>query len=98
MALQVANERMDIFIGIAGHELKTPLTSIKGNLQLVIRRLSNILNEGSGEGVVARSKLEPLPAMLDRAERHVNILTRLVKDLVDVSRVQAGKLELQLAS
>ena len=97
MALQVANERMDTFIGIAGHELKTPLTTIKGNLQLVIRRLNNILKEGSGEGVVARSKLEALPAMLDRAERHVNILTRLVRDLMEVSRIQAGRLELQLA-
>jgi signal transduction histidine kinase len=98
MALQVANERMDTFIGIAGHELKTPLTSIKGNLQLVIRRLNNIMKEGSGEGVVARSsKLEALPSMLDRAERHVNILIRLVRDLVEVSRIQTGKLELQMA-
>ena len=97
MALQVANESMDTFIGIAGHELKTPLTSIKGNLQLVMRRLNNILKEGSGEGVVARSRLEALPSMLDRAERHVNILIRLVRDLVEVSRIQTGKLELQMA-
>jgi signal transduction histidine kinase len=97
MALQVANERMDTFIGIAGHELKTPLTSIKGNLQLVIRRLNNILKEGQGEGVVTRSKLEALPSMLARAERHVNILVRLVSDLVEVSRIQTGKLELQMA-
>jgi signal transduction histidine kinase/PAS domain-containing protein len=97
MALQVANERMDTFIGIAGHELKTPLTSIKGNLQLVTRRLNNILKEGQGEGVVTRSKLEVLPSMLARAERHVNILVRLVSDLVEVSRIQTGKLELQMA-
>jgi len=35
--------------------------------------------------------------MLDRAERHVNILIRLVRDLVEVSRIQTGKLELQMA-
>ena len=97
MALQIARERMDTFIGIAGHELKTPLTAIKGNLQLVIRRLNNILKEGSGGDVVALSKLEAMPAMLERAERHVNMLTRLVRDLVEVSRIQAGKLELRLA-
>ncbi len=95
LALQVANERMDTFIGIAGHELKTPLTSIKGNLQLVIRRLNTILKEGSSEDLVPRSKLEALPSLLDRAERHMNILNRLVSDLVEVSRFQSGKLELQ---
>src|SRR5205807_9947988 len=95
--MQVANDRMGAVIGMAGHELKPPLTSIKGNLLRVMRRLNNMLKEGSGEGVVARSRLEALPSMLDRAERHVNILIRLVRDLVEVSRIQTGKLELQMA-
>lgn len=97
LALHVVNRRMDTFIGIASHELKTPLTTIKGNLQLARRRLNNALQERSSGNITAWSKLDEVPILLDRAERQVNVLSRLVSDLVDVSRIQADKLELHLA-
>jgi PAS domain S-box-containing protein len=43
-ALQ-ANQHMDTFLGMVGHELKTPLTAVKGNLQIVKRRLAAALRE-----------------------------------------------------
>jgi signal transduction histidine kinase len=74
------NARKDEFIGIAGHELRTPITTIKGYLQLL---------EGQAETGVARD-------FLSKALRQVNKLNRLVGDLLDVSRIQAGKLEYNL--
>ncbi|RFZ82033.1 PAS domain S-box protein [Mucilaginibacter terrenus] len=73
-------ERKDEFIGIASHELKTPLTSLKGYLQLI-----------SGY------KKDELPAIvknhLSKATVAVNKLQTLVSDLLDVSKIKAGKLE-----
>lgn len=65
----------DEFIGIASHELKTPLTSIKAYLQL----LERITKDVSQHGYVEKT--------LD----YVIKLERLVSDLLDVSKVRAGK-------
>jgi two-component system CheB/CheR fusion protein len=76
-------ERKDEFIGIASHELKTPLTSLKGYLQLV-----------------ASYKKEELPdtvkAYINKANIAINKLQHLVNDLLDVSKIQAGRLEYRL--
>ncbi|HEY0246062.1 MAG TPA: ATP-binding protein [Mucilaginibacter sp.] len=76
-------ERKDEFIGIASHELKTPLTSLKGYLQLI------------------SYKKESLPPVvkqyIDKATIALNKLQRLVNDLLDVSKIQAGKLEYAVA-
>ena len=94
MAAQEAARRMDEFIGVASHELRTPLTSIKGNLQLAQRRVNALLQEASASDESMQSKLSNIRMMLDRAERQVGIQNRLVSDLVDVSRIRTGKLEL----
>ena len=95
MAAQEAARRMDEFIGIASHELRTPLTSIKGNLQLARRRVNRLIHEVPTDDEPILHKLETIQTMLDRAERQVGIQNRLVSDLVDVSRIRTGKLELQ---
>jgi two-component system, OmpR family, phosphate regulon sensor histidine kinase PhoR len=73
-------ERKDEFIGIASHELKTPLTSLKGYLQLI-----------------ASYKKEELPVVvktyINKANIAINKLQHLVNDLLDVSKIQAGRLE-----
>ena len=45
LARQEAQRRMNEFVSIASHELKTPLTSIKGNIQLMGRRLKSNADE-----------------------------------------------------
>jgi len=76
-------ERKDEFIGIASHELKTPLTSLKGYLQLV-----------------ASYQKEELPdtvrTYINKANIAINKLQHLVNDLLDVSKIQAGRLEYKL--
>lgn len=73
-------DRKDEFIGIASHELKTPLTSLKGYLQLI-----------------ASYKKEELPPVIKqyigKAGVSINKLQSLINDLLDVSKIKAGRLE-----
>jgi signal transduction histidine kinase len=96
LALREASRRMDEFLGMAGHELRTPLTAISGNIQLALRQVKKSINEdGTYAGDLA-DKLELMRTLLDRAERQVRLQNRLVGDLVDISRIQANKIALNL--
>lgn len=70
--------RKDEFIGVASHELKTPLTSVKGYLQLL--------------GV--KEDQQPNKQFVQKALQNVNKLESLIKDLLDVSKIQSGQLQL----
>ncbi len=96
LALREANRRMDDFLSIASHELRTPLTAIKGNVQLAQRRLDKMIQQKDtgSDGIV--SKLNVVQDLLERAERQMRVQNRLVSDLLDVSRIQADKLEMRL--
>jgi PAS domain S-box-containing protein len=72
------------FIGIASHELKTPVTSIKGYVQV----LEQVLEEGSNKE--ALSLLKKMDGQIDR-------LTNLIKDLLDVTQIGEGILKLKKA-
>lgn len=99
LALREANRRMNEFLGIASHELKTPVTAIKLNLQLAERHLNTRypqIESPDDELTWVTQAMESARHVLGRSERGVNRLTRLVDDLVDVSRIQAGKLEMHL--
>ncbi len=97
LALREANRRMDEFLGIVSHELRTPLTTIKGNVQLARLRLRSGLREVPADCDMLRSTLEEIQTMLSRSERQVNVQNRMVSDLLDISRLEADKLELRLA-
>jgi PAS domain S-box-containing protein len=96
LALRETNQRMDEFLGIVSHELRTPLTTIKGNVQLARLRLRTSLKEVPANNDALRSMLEEMQMMLERAERQANVQNRMVSDLLDISRLQADKLELRL--
>jgi signal transduction histidine kinase len=73
----------DEFISIASHELNTPLTTLKLQLELLLRRAP--LPDGA-----------PAPARTaELLHRQVDRLTQLVGQLLDVSRIGAGRLELE---
>ena len=92
-ALREAKAQMETFLGVAGHELKNPLASMKLCLQVVERRIQHQARRKAGAVPEAERLLEPLA----QAERQEERLDRLVDDLLDVTRVQAGKLDLHLA-
>lgn len=71
----------DEFLSIAAHELKTPLTSVKGYAQLLRRR--------GLEGAQADRGLEVINRQCDR-------MNQLIEDLLDLSRVDLGRLCLRL--
>ncbi len=79
--LAEADRRKDDFLALLGHELRNPLAPIKTAVQVM--RLS-----GPDGGEAVRSGLEVI-------ERQVGHLTRLVDDLLDVSRIARGKVALR---
>lgn len=72
-------QQKDEFIGIASHELKTPVTSIKAYAQVL-------------EATFREKGYEKETAMLSRMGVQINRLTNLIGDLLDTTKIQAGKL------
>lgn len=70
----------DEFLGIVSHELKTPVTSIKAYIQVLQKRLAR---EGNTSVVSHLAKVD------DR----INKLTALIGDLLDVTKINGGKLQ-----
>lgn len=85
-----AEQQKDDFIGMAGHELRTPLTSIKAYVQLARRGLQRLAYPNVSEA----EKITKVDDLLERIEHHVQVQTRLISDLLDVSRITANNLEL----
>ena len=77
----------DEFLSIASHELKTPLTPIKLQLQGIQRLMRS--------DRLATLPPAQLAKMTDTANRQIDRLTHLVDNLLDVSRISAGKLQLR---
>ncbi len=93
IALRESNDRMNEFLGIASHELKTPITTIKGSTQLLERRLKKMLSLETATVEERMHLQKEAQDLLRRTNVQVNRLTRLINDLLDVSRIQAHKLE-----
>ncbi|HJT56857.1 MAG TPA: ATP-binding protein, partial [Ktedonobacteraceae bacterium] len=89
-------ERKDEFLRMASHDLRSPLTAMKGNLQLAQRQLTRLLSTSDFTTETAQSALKELSRLITRAQRQTEVQNRLIGDLLDVSRIQAGKLDLDL--
>lgn len=90
-SLAVANERLrelderkSAFVSIASHEIRTPLTSMKGFVENMLAGITGDLRE--------RQVL-----YLTRVKYNIERLTRTLNDLLDLSRIEAGHVELRLA-
>jgi PAS domain S-box-containing protein len=72
------------FIATVSHELRTPMTSIKGSLGLVLGGIAGALPEDAKE-------------LLGIAQNNTDRLIRLINDILDISRIEAGKMEIKRA-
>jgi PAS domain S-box-containing protein len=75
----------DEFLSIASHELKTPVTSIKAYAQLLERRFRQSGDTNSAD-------------LVQRMDEQTKKLTRLVEDLLDVTKIENGQLMLHRSS
>jgi PAS domain S-box-containing protein len=78
-------KKKDEFLGIASHELKTPITSMKASLQ-ILDKLSQVEFDPT--------KIRPF---IDMANKQVRKLTEIVDDLLDVTKIQSGKMQLNVS-
>jgi signal transduction histidine kinase len=81
--LEQINHLKNEFISMVSHELRTPLTTIKGYVSIVL----------SGETGELKEKQK---YFLETSDRAIDRLTLLVSDLLDISRLEAGQIQMQL--
>lgn len=74
----------DVFLSVASHELKTPLTSLFGNAQLLQRRLTR-------QGGLSERDQRTLYVLVEQANR----LNKMITALLDISRLQTGQFSIQ---
>jgi PAS domain S-box-containing protein len=84
-------QRLEEFIGVASHELRTPLTAIKVNVQLAMRRLKTAMKQLNVHEAETFDKIKMASDLMERAERQIGVLSNLVSDMVDISRIQSER-------
>ncbi|WP_207424144.1 PAS domain-containing sensor histidine kinase [Desertivirga brevis] len=76
-------QRKSDFIAMVSHELKTPLTSLKANIQLLSRQAEQIQNTFFSKS-------------LSNSEKQINKMSELISGFLNLSRLESGKLSLEL--
>jgi PAS domain S-box-containing protein len=77
-----AIEKLDEFISVASHELKTPITTLKASLQLMDR-----IKHSDKE-------LKVLPKLIDQSTRSIEKINTLVTDLLNAGNIKEGQMQL----
>lgn len=77
---KAAEQKKDEFISIASHELKTPMTTIKGYIQLLERSLDS-------------NDIDTVKKRVHKVQTQIEKLNLLIADLLDISKIESGKLK-----
>jgi signal transduction histidine kinase len=96
LAQEEMHRLIDDFLNVASHELNTPLTTIKGNIQLAQRRLAMLKRRIEEQPERVSEKIEQVQSPLASAAAGTRLQERVIKDLIDDARIQANTLELHL--
>lgn len=78
--IKALSAKKDEFIALASHELKTPLTSVYGYLQLLAKRPDS----------------QKTSLFVDKSVKQLDKLNKLVSELLDISKIEAGKLQFNI--
>ena len=81
--LRKIDEMKSEFVSVASHELRTPLAAIKNAVQLMLQGKTGEINENQKK-------------FLSMAERNINRLTSILNSLLDLSRIESGKIRLKI--
>ena len=95
--LQELDKLKSQFLSIASHELKTPITAMSGFVQIAVRRIKRRLGAGRPTEPDWKKEEETLLEQLEVVQRQTSKLARLVDELLDVSRIESGRLELRVS-
>ena len=95
--LQELDKLKSQFLSIASHELKTPITAMSGFVQIAVRRIKRRLGAGRPTETDWKKEEETLLEQLEVVQRQTSKLARLVDELLDVSRIESGRLELRVS-
>jgi signal transduction histidine kinase len=80
--LKRIDEMKSEFVSVASHELRTPLASIKNAVQLILNGKTGEINETQAK-------------FLSMADRNINRLTNILNNLLDLSRIESGKIAIK---
>ena len=97
LARQELSLLINEFLNLASHELNTPLTTIKGHLQLAQRRLAKLKRQLAEQPGGVSEQLEQVQDTLASATQSTRQEERIIGDLLDDARIQSHTLELHLA-
>jgi signal transduction histidine kinase/GGDEF domain-containing protein len=81
--LKRIDEMKSEFVSVASHELRTPLASIKNAVQLILQGKTGEINENQKK-------------FLSMAERNISRLTNILNNLLDLSRIESGKIDMKI--
>jgi signal transduction histidine kinase len=95
--LKELDELKSRFLSMASHELKTPLTTLIGASQLMSRRLRRRLEQGRPSEEDWDREQRTLLQQTEMLAKQTEKLARLVDELLDVSRIESGKVEYRFA-
>ncbi len=87
-AMQKEVKLRDEFLSIASHELKTPLTSMLLKIQMILHNIRNVS--------LANFSVENLMRQLETAEGQTKRLSQMINDLLNVSLITTGRMNLEL--
>jgi PAS domain S-box-containing protein len=82
---EAANEAKSVFMSVASHEMRTPITCIRGYTDLLARGTAGPVNDFQGE-------------FLRTIRINADWLARLVSDLSDIARIETGRIRLEFSS
>jgi len=88
--LEHAVRMRDDFMSIVSHEVRTPLNGLI--LETQLRKLH------LAKGNAAAFSMDKMQAMVERDERQIQSLIRLIEDMLDVSRIRTGKLSIRTSA